>query len=905
MLTKQIRQTFIDFFAKDNHTIISSSSLIPHNDPTLMFVNSGMVQFKNYFTGVEEPKFKRAVSSQKCIRAGGKHNDLENVGYTARHHTFFEMLGNFSFGDYFKEHAIEMSWELIHNVFKINKDKLYITIYHDDDDAYKLWRKITGFNDDKIIRISTNDNFWSMGDVGPCGPSSEIFYDHGDKYEGGLPGTHNSDGDRYVEIWNLVFMQYEQLANGKRIALPKLSIDTGMGIERVAAVLQGVNDNFAIDIFQNIIKESKNLSGDSNVDSNEFVNSHKIIADHLRSSSFLITDGVIPSNEGRGYILRRIMRRAMRHIHKLNNKNNNPKEFMMHMLVKTLVNEMGDVYKELERAEDIIINVLRDEEEKFKETLDAGMKLLDMEIKKITKGGVLGGNIAFKLYDTYGFPLDLTTDILKEYNISVNNIEFENKMKEQKNRAKNSWKGSGEKIQDNLWFEVYEKNGSTEFIGYDVESANVEIKAIIINNELVEKFELKDGDGDIEVILIFDKTPFYGESGGQVGDTGYLKKSAEEDNKYVVNYIVNDVKIYANKVFAHYVTLKNAHNIVHNTINIGIGDKFFAQIDTIRRNKIRANHSATHILHYALRSVLGKHVAQRGSLVNAEKLRFDFTHNKPLSDGELIQIENIVNSTIISNQSTLCEIMLYQKALDCGAMALFGEKYSDNVRVINIGDSVELCGGTHVSRTGDIGLLKIITEETIASGVKRIEAFTGIAALQWCHEKITVLKNVENIVKCSSNDIEQKINQMVHDKKNLEKELLNVKIHSAISPENILIKKLENPKYGTNTSLVIIKVIDPYLQLNNLKSVIEAYEGKSSKQCKDNLIIISSIVNNNMSIVVKVTIVDTLNAGDFLNAANIVKDIISRFWGKGGGNKSIAQAGDIVCDNVDKLLVCF
>lgn len=707
-----IRKQFLDFFRRNGHEIRPSSSLVPHNDPTLMFANAGMNQFKNVFTGAETLPFKRAATSQKCVRAGGKHNDLDNVGYTARHHTFFEMLGNFSFGDYFKEDAINFAWTLLTKEYGLNPDKLCVTVYHDDDVAWNHWKRITGFADHKIIRIATNDNFWSMGDTGPCGPCSEIFYDHGDKIAGGPPGSANADGDRFVEIWNLVFMQYEQLADGQRVNLPKPSIDTGMGLERISAVMQGVHDNYDIDLFKNLIADITQKAGTSGEPA-----AYKVIADHLRSSCFLIADGVLPSNEGRGYVLRRIMRRAMRYAHQLGCH-----EPLMYKLVPALVKEMGGQYPELARAQATITDNLRQEEERFKETLGRGLKLLEEESAALSKGQNLSGDAAFKLYDTYGFPLDLTQDILKSRGISVDIDGFEKAMEGQRELARAAHKGSGDTATNKIWFDLKEKHGATKFLGYEQDEADGVVLAIVKTGEAVSNAPAGD-----DIFIILNQTPFYGESGGQVGDTGMLKGIATitDTQKPLEDFII------------HTATL---------TAPLKVGDKVRAVIDSTLRNHIRANHSATHLLHKALRDALGAHVTQKGSLVNADRLRFDFSNPKAISSDEISVIERAVNTVIGRGGSVECREMAPDDAIKAGAMALFGEKYGDKVRVLSIGKqtdgsaySVELCGGTHVRNTKDIALFKITSEGSVASGIRRIEATTGENVRRYWQDSLQAL----------------------------------------------------------------------------------------------------------------------------------------------------------------------
>ncbi|MDC0195000.1 alanine--tRNA ligase, partial [Alphaproteobacteria bacterium] len=706
MNSAEIRNTFLDYFKKNNHEIVHSSSLVPANDATLMFANSGMVQFKNIFTGKEKREYSRAVTSQKCVRAGGKHNDLENVGYTARHHTFFEMLGNFSFGDYFKDIAIELAWNLITKEFSIDKNKLLVTVYSDDEISLNYWKKIAGLSEDKIIKISTSDNFWSMGDTGPCGPCSEIFFDHGDKYFGGPPGSKNEDGDRFIEIWNLVFMQYEQVDKIKRIELPKPSIDTGMGLERVAALLQGTNDNYKTDIFTSLINKSIELSDNDNLKGSA---SHKVIADHLRSAAFLISDGVLPSNEGRGYVLRRIMRRGMRHAHTLGNK-----DPIFHKIFPILLNDMKDAYPELTRANDLIINTLFNEETKFKQTIDNGLKILEHEIKNTNN--TFSGKVAFKLYDTYGFPLDLTQDFLKNKDIKVDIETFDNEMLDQKKRARKNWKGTGD-IEDNkFWFELTKTIDPTEFLGYDQNKTQSIVLKIVMNDKITET--IYEGD---EACIILNQTTFYGESGGQIGDSGFLLK---DNFQFKVSHTT--------KIFDHYFI--HWGKVIKGQLSIS--DEITSTIDENKRQLIRNNHSSTHLLHQSLRQILGKHVTQKGSLVNEEKLRFDFSHNNPINLENMNKLENKVNSVIEKKYTVKTEILDHKSAINSGAMALFGEKYGDEVRVVSMSKknkeednnifSIELCGGTHVSNTGNIKDFKIINQSSVASGIRRIEAVTNI-----------------------------------------------------------------------------------------------------------------------------------------------------------------------------------
>ena len=696
----EIRKKFLGYFSRNQHEIIESSNIVPNNDPTLMFTNSGMVQFKNVFTGVENKSYKTAATSQKCIRAGGKHNDLENVGYTPRHHTFFEMLGNFSFGDYFKEKAIYYAWELLTKDFGISKDRLSATVYSEDEEAYKLWKKIAGLPESKIIKISTSDNFWSMGETGPCGPCSEIFFDHGDKLKGGPPGSANQDGDRFIEIWNLVFMQFEQISKDKRIDLPKPSVDTGMGLERITAVLQGTHDNYGIDHFKKLITASSEITNTKI--NNDTIASHRVIADHLRASSFLIAEGVLPSNEGRGYVLRRIMRRGMRHAHTLGSK-----KPIFFKLFDVLLNEMIKSYPELNTGKDLIKETLKNEEEKFSSLLERGMKILGQNLEKV-KNNILPGEIAFKLYDTYGFPLDLTADILKNKNIKIDTSAFDKAMQKSKELARASWKGSGDKSVEEKWFKVREQLNPTEFLGYEFDKAEGIVLKISKENKFVEN--AKEGD---EVEVITNQTPFYGESGGQVGDQGIISNS-----KCKIN--IQDTQKKMGDLFVHYGTVQKG--------TFAVGDSVNLEINIQKRNNARANHSATHLLHEALRRTLGKHVTQKGSLVSPDRLRFDFSHSKPIEKDEVVKINKIVNEIVNGASDVQTRIMSPKEAVNLGALALFGEKYGDEVRVVFMGKekngffSTELCGGTHVKNTKEVGEFKVISQSSIASGIRRVEA---------------------------------------------------------------------------------------------------------------------------------------------------------------------------------------
>ena len=708
----QIRSTFLNYFEKNNHKIVESSNLVPNNDPTLMFANSGMVQFKNVFTGLEKRDYVRATTSQKCVRAGGKHNDLENVGYTPRHHTFFEMLGNFSFGDYFKEEAISFAWDLITKDFGIDKDKLYVTVYHEDDEAFNFWKKVAGLSEKRIIRIATLDNFWSMGETGPCGPCSEIFYDHGDHLEGGLPGSKNEDGDRFIEIWNLVFMQYEQISKEKRINLPKPSVDTGMGLERVAALLQGTHDNYETDHFKKLIQSTSDIVKKNPDKTNH--SSFKVIADHLRASSFLIAEGVLPSNEGRGYVLRRIMRRGMRHSHLLGSK-----EPVFYNLFETLKNEMAGNYPELKRAESLIQETLKTEEERFLVLLDRGIKILDDEISKIDK--VLPGDVAFKLYDTYGFPLDLTEDILRNKSLSIDTEKFHSLMKESRELAKKNWKGSGDAAIEDIWFGLRDRLGATEFLGYETDQAEGVILSLLKDNKEVKVLKSNE-----EGMIITNQSPFYGESGGQVGDTGEI---ISKDFKFQVV----DVQKKLGDLFVHYGKILSGSAKLNSSVEM--------KIDEDRRDSIRAYHSATHLLHESLRKVLGTHVTQKGSLVEPSRLRFDFSHMKPISNEEIEKIEALVNLMVANKTDVKTRLMTPDEAVENGALALFGEKYGEEVRVLSMGDkdgkyfSTELCGGTHVNNTGDIGKFKIVNQSSIAAGVRRIEALRDKQLKDYLNDK--------------------------------------------------------------------------------------------------------------------------------------------------------------------------
>ena len=880
MNSSDIRRTFLNYFKKNDHEIVHSSPLVPENDPTLMFANSGMVQFKNIFIGKEIREYPRAVTAQKCVRAGGKHNDLENVGYTARHHTFFEMLGNFSFGDYFKDLAIELAWNLITKEYGINKNKLVVTVFEEDVEAYNLWKKISGLTDDKIIKINTSDNFWSMGDTGPCGPCSEIFYDHGDKFYGGPPGSKDEDGDRFIEIWNLVFMQFEQISKEERINLPKPSIDTGMGLERVTALLQNTNDNYETDIFTSLINKSIELS---NSDENHKSPSHRVIADHLRSSAFLISDGVLPSNEGRGYVLRRIMRRGMRHAHSLGNT-----EPVFDKIFPILLSNMRDFYPELERAKDLINDTLFNEETKFKQTIDNGLKILEDEINK-TKNNLFNGDVAFKLYDTYGFPLDLTQDYLKNKNIDVDTLTFDKNMIQQKERARKSWKGTGDTENSKIWFEVVQNLEPTEFVGYDQTKSESLIKKIVVSNKEVTK--IKTGE---EGAVILNQTPFYGESGGQIGDEGNLS------NEQFIFEIYNTTKMFGN-YFLHWGKVIKGF--------VSINDQVSTSINVKKRDLIRNNHSSTHLLHSSLRKILGNHVFQRGSLVNDKKLRFDFSHNFPLSDIELEKIENLVNKIISQNIKVNTQILDHQSAINEGAIALFGEKYGEEVRVITMSQdnnnyfSKELCGGTHVNYTGDIKKFKIINQYSVSSGVRRLEAVSNIGV----HNYETIQKTK---TKEASFIIEKEINKYLNLIKKTQPEK-KIAINNNLTLEERLkeIKKTyNNIQFNTNIlenkKNIIVEKIGNY---NLIYLLATKYPSKAFKLFIDeqknihpdkSIIVLASSDHTKVSIIVGIT--DDIT--ETFDATNIVKLVSTIVGGKGGGGrKDLAQAGGNKPANVKKI----
>ena len=874
----QIRETFLKYFEKNDHRIVESSNLVPNNDPTLMFANSGMVQFKNVFTGLEKRDYQRATTSQKCVRAGGKHNDLENVGYTPRHHTFFEMLGNFSFGDYFKERAIELAWNLITKDFGLDKNRLYVTVFHEDDEAFNYWKKIAGFSDDKIIRIATSDNFWSMGETGPCGPCSEIFYDHGEHLKGGLPGSKDEDGDRFIEIWNLVFMQFEQVSKEKRISLPKPSVDTGMGLERIAALLQGTHDNYETDHFKKLISSTSEIVKVKPNEKN--LSSFRVIADHLRASSFLIAEGVLPSNEGRGYVLRRIMRRGMRHSHLLGSK-----EPVFYNLFDTLKNEMSGNYPELERAESLIKETLKMEEEKFLVLLDRGIKILNDEIAKIDK--VLPGDVAFKLYDTYGFPLDLTEDILKNKSLKIDHEKFQSLMKESRELAKKNWKGSGDSAIDDIWFGVREKLGATEFLGYETNQAEGVVLSLFKDNKEVD--QLKSGE---EGMIIVNQTPFYGESGGQVGDEGEIISG---DFKFEVK----DVQKKLGDLFVHYGNVKSGSIKLNSSVEM--------KINVSRRDNIRAYHSATHLLHESLRRVLGEHVTQKGSLVEPERLRFDFSHMKPISADEITKIETYVNTMVEKKSDVKTRLMTPKEAVENGALALFGEKYGEEVRVLSMGDeessyfSTELCGGTHVRNTGDIGKFKIVSQSSIAAGVRRVEALRDKQLDDYLKNKeklsgLSAQKDVETIKELSEQIIKlgEKPNLDNEDQKGLIKELSKqleqLSIKSILDDKS---KNIINDEIINGVKIRLQKVED--LPPKDLRKLVD--NGK--KELTDGIVVVFASKDEKVGLAVGVTqnLIDKYDAVKFAKAGS---EIIG---GKGGGGrKDFAQAGGQDMSKIDEAI---
>lgn len=866
----EIRSTFLNFFAENGHEIVPSSPLVPRNDPTLMFTNAGMVQFKNVFTGVEKRPYQRATTSQKCVRAGGKHNDLDNVGYTARHLTFFEMLGNFSFGDYFKERAIELAWRLITSEFGLKKDKLLVTVYHTDDEAASLWKKIAGFSDDRIIRIPTSDNFWAMGDTGPCGPCSEIFIDRGEHIWGGPPGSPEEDGDRFLEFWNLVFMQFEQVTKEERQPLPRPSIDTGMGLERMACILQGVESVFETDLFKNLIDATASALGTG--PNEQTVASFRVIADHLRSSAFLVSDGVLPSNEGRGYVLRRIMRRAMRHAQLLG-----AKEPLMHRLVWALVREMGQAYPELMRAEKLIEETLRLEESRFRKTLSRGLAILDEKSAGLKKGDMFDGDVAFTLYDTYGFPLDLTQDALKSRGIGVDQAAFTDAMERQKVKARESWKGSGEAASEAIWFPLREKLGATEFLGYETESAEGVVSALVKDGH--EVASLKAGEAGA---IVLNQTPFYAESGGQVGDTGVLTGEGG------IKFRVTDTQKKLGDLFVHVGTVENGE--------IKLGTALQLEVDHSRRSSIRAHHSATHLIHEALRQVLGDHIAQRGSMVAPDRLRFDFVHPKPITAEELARVEDIANDVVLENDEVTTRVMGVDEAREAGARALFGEKYGDEVRVVSMGRtarerganalgwSVELCGGTHVKRTGDIGLITLTSESAVASGVRRIEALTGNYARKHANETMALAKTAANELRTSIDDVPARIAALMEERKKLERELSDARKKLAMGGGASAGNGAASGLREVGDVKLMARAVEG-IEMKDLKSLAD--DGK--KQIGSGVVAIVGVTEDGKAGVV-VGVTQDLTAR--FNAVNLVRIASETLGGKGGGGRpDMAQAG--------------
>lgn len=870
----EIRSTFLNYFAKQGHKVVSSSPLVPRNDPTLMFTNAGMVQFKNLFTGVETRDFSRATTSQKCVRAGGKHNDLDNVGYTARHHTFFEMLGNFSFGDYFKDDAIRFAWELVTKDFALPKDKLTVTVYHEDDEAFSLWKKIAGLPDDRIIRIASSDNFWSMGDTGPCGPCSEIFYDHGPHIAGGPPGSPDQDGDRFIEIWNLVFMQFEQLPGGSRVPLPKPSIDTGMGLERVAAVLQGTHDNYKTDLMRALIQTVADLvsvdpEGPQGV-------SHRVIADHLRASCFLVADGVLPSNEGRGYVLRRIMRRGMRHAQLLG-----AREPLMHRLVPALVREMGQAYPELVRAQALITETLLLEETRFRKTLERGLILLEGESAGLAAGQRLSGETAFKLYDTYGFPLDLTQDALRSREIEVDVDAFNSAMAKQKAEARAAWSGSGDAASEQVWFGVRDAVGATEFLGYETEIAEGQVAAVIRDGVSVSALESGEG------ALVLNQTPFYGESGGQVGDMGIIEGDG-------FRFRVTDTVKRLGDVFVHQGVLESGR--------VAVGYAAQLKVDAARRMAIRANHSATHLLHEALRQILGDHVAQKGSLVDPERLRFDISHPKPISSEELSTVEDIANGIVLRNEPVVTRLMAVDEAIESGARALFGEKYGDEVRVVSMGTeetgqglkafSVELCGGTHVGRTGDIGLVSIVGESGVSAGVRRIEALTGTAARRHLNAERDRLRAIAGVLRVQSEDAPDRVAAVAEERRKFERELTDARKKLAMgggaSGEGDAVAKAGDINY-------IGKVVQG-IEVKDLKGLADQHKAKIGSG-----VVALAVVGEDQRAGIVVAVSPDLTSR--FNAVDLVRIASEALGGKGGGGRpDMAQAGGPEGGRIDEAL---
>ena len=861
--TNEIRSHFLDFFRRHGHEVVASSPLVPRNDPTLLFTNAGMVQFKNVFTGQETRPYKRAATAQKCVRAGGKHNDLENVGYTARHHTFFEMLGNFSFGDYFKELAIELAWTLVTREVGLDKDRLLVTVFHTDDEAAGHWKKIAGLPDERIIRIPTADNFWAMGDTGPCGPCSEIFYDHGPGIPGGPPGSPDADGDRFIEIWNLVFMQFEQVTKQERVPLPRPSIDTGMGLERVTAVMQGKHDNYDIDLMRALIEASAEASGQA-ADGAHAV-SHRVIADHLRAAAFLIADGVLPSNEGRGYVLRRIMRRAMRHAHRLG-----VKEPLMHRLVPALTAEMGQPYPELLRAEPLIRETLRLEESRFKETLERGLRLLEDALAALGPGQALPGETAFKLYDTYGFPLDLTQDILRQQQRSVDTAGFDAAMERQRAAARKTWAGSGEAATETLWFDIRERVGATEFFGYDTLSAEAIVKAVVVGKQ-----EVAAAEAGQEVAVVVNQTPFYGEAGGQMGDAGVLFTAGGTE------VAIRDTQKRLGDLVVHLGQVARGA--------LKLGDTVELRVDGERRDRLRANHSATHLLHAALRRRLGPHVTQKGSLVAPDRLRFDISHPTPLSDEDIRAVETEVNRRIRLNAPVITTLMRPEEAIEAGALALFGEKYGEEVRVLAMGGedpddpklswSVELCGGTHVSRAGDIGFFKVVGEGALAAGVRRIEAVTGAGALAWVEEQERVLRQATDVLRIGAAELPERVASLAEEKRRLEREVAELRRKLAAGGGS-----REKPEIKQVAGVGFLGRLLSDVSAKDLKPLADELK----RQLGSGVVALVATSDGKASLVVGVT--DDLTGR--LSAVNLVRAGAEALGGKGGGGRpDMAQAG--------------
>jgi len=876
--TNDIRSAFLDFFAQDGHEVVDSSPLVPRNDPTLMFTNAGMVQFKNVFTGVETRPYSRATTSQKCVRAGGKHNDLENVGHTARHHTFFEMLGNFSFGDYFKEHAIEAAWNLITKEYGLPADKLLATVYAEDDEAFDLWGKIAGLPEDRIIRIATSDNFWAMGDTGPCGPCSEIFFDHGEHIPGGPPGSPDEDGDRFIEVWNLVFMQYEQVTPDRREDLPRPSIDTGMGLERIAAVLQGKHDNYDIDLMRSLIEASAHASNTDPDGPGKI--SHRVIADHLRACSFLIADGVLPSNEGRGYVLRRIMRRAMRHAHLLGCR-----EPLMYKLVPALVTAMGAAFPELGRADALITETFRLEEERFKTTLERGLRLLEEETNGLGEGQALAGEVAFRLYDTFGFPLDLTQDILRGQGRSVDTTGFDAAMEEQRAAARRAWAGSGEAATEEVWFDIRDEHGATEFLGYDTEAAEGKVVAIVVDGEPVDS-----ANAGAEVAVVVNQTPFYGESGGQMGDTGAMRVSGGAAVE------VSDTEKHLGDLHVHRGRVTDG--------TLSVGDVVELQVDVVRRARLRANHSATHLLHEALRINLGRHVSQKGSLVAPDRLRFDISHPKPLNAAEIAAVEEEVNRRVAINAAVETHLMTPDDAIEAGALALFGEKYGDEVRVVSMGGaanddggkraafSVELCGGTHVRRTGDIGVFKIVHESAVSAGVRRIEALTGPDARAYLETHDRLLRETAETLKTTPDSVPSRVAQLLDERRHLDRELTDMRRKLAAGGGNAAGGGSEARDIGgVKFAARALADVPP----RELKSLVDELKD----QLGSGVVAVADAYDGKGSIVVGVT----SDLAGKVSAVDLVRVGVAELGGKGGGGRpDMAQGGGPDPSKVDAAL---